>query len=153
MFKALIENLQKMAGFKLKYGFYKRLFIGVVLGFGADYFFNTENEWRLRIFTFGVSIIVVFSIFRIITMMKYYHSQKLAVDRLSTEDCEYVIKCDLGEEFYSFKNLADYHSFDTKWNYILSIPHGNVIEFFSAYRIYANNRAVRLIKRKKKKNE
>lgn len=143
--------MRKMAGFKLTFEFYKRLFIGIVLGFGADYIFNYTGEWRLRIFIFGVSIIVVFFCYKTIRKIKYNYYQKQAVNELSNEECEYVLRCNKGEEYFSIEDTSDYCSFETKWNYILSIPHGKMIEMYVPYRIKTDRRAVRLIKKRLKR--
>lgn len=142
----IFGRVKQKAGFKFTYQFYALLFMGIVLFFGVDYFINFNGDWRLRIFLFGITIIVTFLIDYIVRKLKRIFAVKRSVKRLSLEDCKYVIDCYKLDKFVSFVNFT--HPLDGKWDNILYLRTGSKIVLEEPYKVYVYEYAYKLARKK-----
>jgi len=147
--KDFFASLTKLAGFKLQPGFFVLLFIGVIIGFGLDYYFDND-DLRFRVFIYGASIIVIFAFFFvfaaiIVRIISRYRTRK-AVKKLSSEDRAFVLRCYSGNEYtqISFSSGA---AFQNKWKYVLYVPTGSPIDLLESYKIFVDDYAMKLIKK------
>ena len=138
-----------MAGFKLQPGFFVLLFIGVIIGFGLDYYFDND-DLRFRVFIYGASIIVIFVLFFVfaaitIRIINRYRTRK-AVNKLSDEDRAFVLNCYNGDK-YTKVGFSLGAAFQNEWRYILRVPTGSLVDLLENYKIFADDYAAKLIKK------
>lgn len=144
---AIAGIAKSKAGFKLTFNFYALVFIAFVIWVGLDYFLNFDGDYRLRIFLLGLTIIFTFLFDRAIQTAKNYARVRNAVNELSVADCEYVIKCYQGEEYFYF-DLTNHIAFQEKWDSILYVPTGPKVVLHEPYKICVNRLAFKLVKRR-----
>ncbi len=143
----LFEREKNKAGYKATPLFYTILFDGIVLALGIDYFFNFGGDWRLRLFILGISIIITFISEQAIHRIMHIFSVWRKANELSLEDCEYVIKCYEGNEYFVF-NFTNKFEFEAKWDKVLYIPIGQRIVLHKPYKICADKYAYKLVKKR-----
>jgi len=150
---AIFGIAKHKSGFKLTFHFYKLLFIATVLTLGCDYIFNYDGDWRLRLFIFGLMILLVYNADLLISYIKRRNSVKKAVRMLSMEDCEYVVRCYECDEYFKFEGSdSKYIEFSIKWDNVLHIPMSKMVEMLrTPYKIYAYSYAYKLAKKDYKK--
>ncbi len=149
IFVFLINKTKKTASFQLGHVFYVLLFISGVIWLGLDYFLNFNEDWRLRLFIFGCTIIVVFAMYFLFPYISSFFDVKKAVQSLSLHDCEYVLDCDNKAKYVVF-DFDMLHPLEPKWHNILYVPTGEQISLGTKYRIHVYSHALKLVKRKLK---
>ncbi|MCL2722329.1 MAG: hypothetical protein FWD47_13450 [Treponema sp.] len=137
--------------FKLTPRFYIVLFIGIVLGFGADYYFNLNEDWRLRFFIFGITILLSFASNSLVCKIKTKVAVYKSVRSLSEDDCKYVVNCQDNNEYFTFTGGGEKIEFDIKWDKILYVPTGKMVQLYEPYKICVYNYAYRLAKKRLRK--
>lgn len=143
----IVGIAKRKANFKLKFNFYVLVFIAFTIWIGLDYFLNFDGDYRLKIFLFGLTIIFTFLSDIAIQKAKRFVQVRNAVNKLSLSDCEYVIKCYQGTEYFYF-DLTNHMAFKEKWKHILYIPTGSQIALYEPYKICVNNLAYKFVKRR-----
>jgi len=146
--KKILEALTKLFDFRLKFNFFIVLVIALVVGVGLDYFLSHSEDVRVRLFIYGVSLILIF------VLHKSYHTARQkakrrihtqrAVKTLTFDECKYVMKCQTDIECLTLEfNL--YASFQEKWKHVLFIPHSKHYELTAPYQIFVYPLAYKLI--------
>ena len=139
------------AGFKLTSRFYIILFIGIVLGFGADYYLNSSEDWRLRFFIFGVTILLSFATYSIACKIKTKIEVYKSVSSLSEDECKYVVHCQENNEYFIFTMGGEKIEFDIKWDNVLHVPTGERVFLHEPYKICVYKYAYMLVKKRLRK--
>ena len=152
IFNALSNILSKLIGFKLMPAFYILLFVSITITAGADYLIDCEDDWRLRIFIFGVTTLATFITYRFFSNTKDWFATRRrvrkAVDKLSVEDCNYVLRCYSQDEYFTFDVGGGKIEFNMKWGDILYVPTGSRIFLREPYKICVNEYAYKLVKKR-----
>ena len=151
--KSTIDALSKIFGFTLLPRFFVLLFIALTIGVGVDYFINRDGDWRLRFFVFGLTIIMTFIVYHIANQLKTRQRVRKAVNRLSLEDCEYVLKCHDEDMYFAFKLGGEDAEFQIKWKNVLYVPTGKVIAVRTPYKICVYEYAYDVAKRRLRKEK
>lgn len=144
---SLFEFGKSKAGYKATPLFYIILFVGIVLAFGFDYLFNFDGDWRLRVFIFGATIIITFICEQIIHRIMRIFAIQRKVNDLLLEDCEYVVKCYEGNEYFVF-DFTNQFEFKARWENLLYVPAGQRIVLHEPYKIFADKYAYKLAKKR-----
>ncbi|MCL2378483.1 MAG: hypothetical protein FWC77_05075 [Defluviitaleaceae bacterium] len=144
----ILRKAKGKAEFELTFRFYALLFTATIAAFGFDYLFNYSEDWRLRVFIFGTVIIATFVAHTCISHLRRRYAKARIINRLSIDDCAYVIKCYEEDVYFRFESLGDGIGFDSKWEGVLLVPRGRYVELYSSYKIVACRYAYKLAKRK-----
>ena len=146
--KSFFEAISKLVGFKLMPRFYVLLLIGIIIGSCVDYCINNDRDFRLSICYFGLSILMTFTIYNGVQCIKTRRTIRKTVRNLSLDDCIYVSKCYHQNEYFYFRIDGSYIEFETKWKSVLYVPRGKMIAFHEPYKIYVNEYAYKLVKKR-----
>jgi len=146
--KAFLEAISKLLGFRLAPKGVWMIILGGVIGFGVDYLLNPNRDYRLMIFTIGLSIIIVFIINRIYVRMKYHYATRKAINKLTQEECEYVLSCEKEDNYIEFDFSNTFQVFKLKWRYILYVPTAEYLVSYERYKICVHKKAFKLVKKK-----
>ena len=149
---ALSNILSKFIGFKLTPSFYVVLLVSITIVAGVDYLINCEDDWRLRIFIFGFITLATFITYRFFYQTKDKFASKRrvkkAVNKLSLEDCNYVLRCYSQDEYFTFDVGGEKIEFNIKWGDILYVPTGSRIFLHKPYKICVYEYAYELVKKR-----
>lgn len=146
--------IKKNEKYKWNYRFFINLIIGIIIGYIVDYRFNTDNDLRVSVKIYILSILITFII---IIILSYVIAAiigriktKIAIKKLSINDCYYVIECEKIPQYFEV-TFTSYPEFEHKWNNILYLKLGSKVEINGKYRIFVKPLALKLVEKKLKR--
>ena len=146
LFNCIVENK-----LKLNYKFFINLIFALIVASILDYKLNTNREIRYSIVLYLITMVSVFAIIiigeNILNHIKHKIQTRIAVCKLTDEECRYVLQCNDTEQYFRL-GWTNYADFEEKWNYILYINIGHRAFINRRYQIHVYKYALSLINKR-----
>lgn len=143
----LFGSIKRTSSFRLTHNFYIVLLFGLLASFGIDCLFLRQAYWSLRVFLYGLIIVMAFLLYKIIEDIQIKFKVKESVKRLTIEECFYVEKC-YNEEVYTEYSVKGKDPIPYKMENILYVPTGDRIIINKPYQICVYQYAYKLVKKR-----
>ena len=143
----LFGSIKRTSSFRLTHNFYIVLLFGLLVSFGIDCLFLRQAYWSLRVFLYGLIIVMAFLLYKIIGDIQIKIRVKESVKRLTIEECFYVEKC-YNEEEYANYSLKGADPIPKKLENILYLQVGDPLILNKPYQICVYQYAYKLVKKR-----